>query len=26
VNARNCGFHDHLNFENNALKGTITIQ
>jgi plastocyanin len=24
--ARNCGFHDHDNFENNSLKGTITIQ
>ena len=23
---RTCGFHDHLNFENAALRGTITIQ
>jgi plastocyanin len=25
-NPRRCGFHDHLNFENTALRGTITIQ
>jgi len=24
--ARNCGFHDHINFELTALQGTITIQ
>ena len=24
--ARRCGFHDHLNDGNNALKGAITIQ
>jgi plastocyanin len=24
--ARRCGFHDHINPENNGLKGTITIQ
>src|SRR5262245_52043633 len=24
--ARNCGFHDHLNDQNRALRGTITIQ
>jgi plastocyanin len=23
---RNCGFHDHLNDQNRALQGTITIQ
>ncbi len=23
---RRCGFHDHINFENRALQGTITIQ
>jgi len=23
---RVCGIHDHLHFENNSLKGTITIQ
>jgi plastocyanin len=26
VTPRRCGFHDHLNFENRALQGTITIQ
>ena len=24
--ARTCGFHDHLNDQNRALQGTITIQ
>lgn len=24
--ARSCGFHDHLNDQNRALQGTITIQ
>jgi plastocyanin len=24
--AKRCGFHDHIAFENNALKGSITIQ
>lgn len=24
--ARRCGFHDHIAFENTALKGSITIQ
>jgi len=24
--ARTCGFHDHMNAENRALQGTITIQ
>ena len=24
--ARNCGFHDHINDQNNALKGVITVQ
>ena len=24
--SRNCGFHDHLNDQNRALRGTITIQ
>jgi plastocyanin len=24
--ARRCGFHDHINFENTALRGAITIQ
>jgi plastocyanin len=24
--ARRCGFHDHINFENAALRGSITIQ
>jgi plastocyanin len=24
--ARDCGFHDHINFELTALQGTITIQ
>ncbi len=24
--ARRCGFHDHINENNNALKGSITIQ
>ena len=24
--ARRCGFHDHINDSNNALKGSITIQ
>jgi hypothetical protein len=24
--ARRCGFHDHINDTNNALKGAITIQ
>jgi hypothetical protein len=24
--ARNCGFHDHMNPDNAAMKGTITIQ
>jgi plastocyanin len=24
--ARRCGFHDHIDFQNNALKGSITIQ
>jgi plastocyanin len=23
---RTCGFHDHIHFENNSLKGSITIQ
>ena len=23
---RACGYHDHLNFENAALRGTITVQ
>ena len=23
---RTCGFHDHIHFENDALKGSITIQ
>jgi plastocyanin len=23
---RSCGFHDHIHFDNNALKGSITIQ
>ena len=26
VTARRCGFHDHQNFENTALRGSITIQ
>ena len=26
VIARRCGFHDHRDFQNNALKGSITIQ
>jgi len=26
VIARRCGFHDHQNFENAALRGSITIQ
>jgi plastocyanin len=26
VTPRRCGFHDHRNFENAALKGSITIQ
>ena len=26
VTARTCGFHDHDNFENNALKGRIVIR
>ena len=24
--AKRCGFHDHIDFTNNALKGSITIQ
>jgi plastocyanin len=24
--ARRCGFHDHLNFENKSLQGSITLQ
>jgi len=24
--ARTCGFHDHLNFENQSLRGTVTIR
>jgi plastocyanin len=24
--AKRCGFHDHIDFQNNALKGSITIQ
>jgi hypothetical protein len=24
--ARRCGFHDHINDQNNALRGAITIQ
>jgi len=24
--ARTCGFHDHLNPDNNAVKGSVTIQ
>jgi plastocyanin len=24
--ARTCGYHDHMHFENNNLKGTILIQ
>jgi hypothetical protein len=23
---RTCGFHDHINFENQALRGTVTIR
>src|SRR5581483_8412576 len=23
---RTCGFHDHLNFENQSLRGTVTIR
>jgi len=26
TNPRTCGFHDHLNDQNRALQGTITIQ
>ena len=26
VVARRCGFHDHINFQTNSLKGSITIQ
>jgi hypothetical protein len=26
VVARRCGFHDHISFENAALRGSITIQ
>lgn len=26
VVARSCGYHDHINFENKALQGTIIIQ
>lgn len=26
VAAKTCGFHDHDNFENNALKGSITVK
>ena len=26
VTPRRCGFHDHQNFENAALRGSITIQ
>jgi len=26
VTVRRCGFHDHQNFENTALRGSITIQ
>jgi plastocyanin len=26
TDARSCGFHDHRNFENTALRGTIMIQ
>ena len=24
--ARTCGFHDHINFENQSLRGTVTIR
>jgi hypothetical protein len=23
---RTCGFHDHINFENQSLRGTVTIR
>jgi plastocyanin len=26
VVAKKCGFHDHINFQDNSLKGSITIQ